>query len=90
MKAIVQNAYGSPDVLELQDIDKPKVGDGDVLVRVHAAGVNAGDYFTMSGSPWLVRMVVGVPETEGLRPWMGRGRACRGGRHEGDAIPPRR
>ena len=39
MKAIVQDTYGSPDVLELRDIDKPKVGDNDVLVRVHAAGV---------------------------------------------------
>jgi len=61
MKAIVQNAYGSPDVLELQEIDKPAVKESDVLVRVHAAGVNAGDYFSMSGSPWLVRTAVGFP-----------------------------
>ena len=38
MKAIVQTAYGSPDVLVLREVDKPKVDDGDVLVRVHAAG----------------------------------------------------
>src|SRR5881396_3333933 len=39
MKAIVQGSYGSADVLELRDIDIPVVGDHDVLVRVHAAGV---------------------------------------------------
>ena len=41
MKAIVQDTYGSPDVLELKEIDKPVFGDEDVLVRVHAAGVGA-------------------------------------------------
>ena len=39
MKAIVQNAYGSPDVLALQEIAKPGVKDSDVLVRVHAVGL---------------------------------------------------
>lgn len=42
MKAIVQDRYGSPEVLELRDIDKPEIGDDDVLVRVHAAGVDPG------------------------------------------------
>ncbi|MEZ4862802.1 MAG: NAD(P)-dependent alcohol dehydrogenase [Caldilineaceae bacterium] len=60
MKAIVQTAYGSPDVLELRDIDKPVVGDRDVLVCVHAAGLNAGDYFTLRGSPWLIRLTMGL------------------------------
>ncbi|UCH63138.1 MAG: NAD(P)-dependent alcohol dehydrogenase [Fidelibacterota bacterium] len=62
MKAIVQNAYGSPDVLKLNEVDKPVVKDDDVLVRVHAAAANAGDYFSMIGSPWLVRMMVGFPK----------------------------
>lgn len=62
MKAIVQTAYGSPDVLELKEIDRPVVKDDDVLVRVHAAAVNAGDYFSMRGSPWIVRMFVGFPK----------------------------
>ena len=44
MKAIVQYEYGSPDVLELEDIDKPVVEDGEVLVRVQAAGVHIGDW----------------------------------------------
>lgn len=53
MKAIVMNAYGSPDILELKEVDKPSVAENDVLVRVHAVGLNAGDYFIMRGSPWL-------------------------------------
>ena len=40
MKAIVQDAYGSADVLELRDIAKPTIDDDEVLVRVHAAGVD--------------------------------------------------
>jgi NADPH:quinone reductase-like Zn-dependent oxidoreductase len=62
MKAIVQNEYGSPDVLKLEEVDKPVVKENDVLVRVHAAALNAGDYFPMRGSPWLVRFVVGFPK----------------------------
>ena len=56
MKAIVQDSYGSADVLELRDIDKPVVGDDDVLVRVHAAGVGAGVWHLMTGLPYLVRI----------------------------------
>jgi len=61
MKAIVQNGYGSPAVLSIKEIEKPAVKDDQVLVRVHAASINAGDYFTMRGSPWLVRFSVGFP-----------------------------
>jgi len=56
MRAIVQHEYGSPDVLRLQDVDKPMVGDDDVLVRVHAAGVNPADWHYMTGTPNLVRV----------------------------------
>ena len=42
MKAIVQDTYGSPDVLPLSEIDTPVNGDDEVLVRVHAAGVDQG------------------------------------------------
>ena len=55
MKAIVMNAYGGPDVLELKEVDKPEVTENDVLVGVHATSLNAGDYFSMRGSPWLAR-----------------------------------
>ena len=49
MKAIVQDKYGSPDVLELKDIDKPVVKDDEVLVRVRAAAVNIGDWHLLQG-----------------------------------------
>ncbi len=62
MKAIVQNAYGSPDVLELKEVEKPVVKDDGILVCVHATAINAGDYFSIKGSPWLVRMSVGFPK----------------------------
>ena len=62
MKAIVQNSYGSPDVLELKEIDKPVVKENEVLVRVHAAALNAGDIFSMRGDPWLARFSVGFPK----------------------------
>ena len=57
MKAIVQDRYGSPDVLELREIDRPAVGDRDVLVRVHAAGVDPGVWHLMTGLPYLIRMM---------------------------------
>ena len=60
MKAIVQNEYGSPDVFELKEIDKPVVKDDDVLVRVHAAALHAGDYFAMRGVPYVARMSAGL------------------------------
>ena len=59
MKAIVQEEYGSPDKLELREVDKPVVEDDDVLVRVGAAAVNALDWRVMRGLPYLVRMSEG-------------------------------
>jgi NADPH:quinone reductase-like Zn-dependent oxidoreductase len=61
MKAIVQDKYGSPDdVLELQDIDKPVVGDNAVLVRVHATSVNPADWHLMRGLPYIARLRFGL------------------------------
>ena len=65
MKAIVQNAYGSPAVLELKEIDRPVVKDDGVLVRVHAAALHAGDYFVMRGVPYLARFAAGWPAEAG-------------------------
>jgi NADPH:quinone reductase-like Zn-dependent oxidoreductase len=56
MMAIVQDAYGSPDVLELREIDKPRSAEDEVLVRVHAAGVDQGVWHLMAGLPYLVRI----------------------------------
>lgn len=60
MKAIVQYKYGSPDVLELAELDKPKVEDNDVLVRVHGAAVNPLDWHSMRGLPYFLRMGNGL------------------------------
>jgi NADPH:quinone reductase-like Zn-dependent oxidoreductase len=62
MRAIVQNAYGSPAVLELKEIDRPVAADDGVLVRVHAAALHAGDWFVLSGVPYPVRFFVGWPK----------------------------
>jgi NADPH:quinone reductase-like Zn-dependent oxidoreductase len=56
MKAIVQDVYGSADVLKLRDIARPEPGDGDVLIRVRAAGVDQGVWHLMTGLPYLVRL----------------------------------
>jgi NADPH:quinone reductase-like Zn-dependent oxidoreductase len=61
MRAIVQDRYGEPAaVLGLQDIAKPVVKDGDVLVRVHAASVHVGDLILMRGLPYFLRMATGL------------------------------
>jgi len=60
MKAIVQDRYGPPDVLELRAIDKPVVKDDEVLVRVRAAAVNIADWHLMRGVPYVMRAVSGL------------------------------
>ncbi len=60
MKAIVCPRYGSPDVLKFQDVAKPSPKDDEVLVKVHAAGVNAGDWHLMRADPFLIRLMVGL------------------------------
>ena len=49
MKAVVRDTYGSPDVLKLREIEKPELTDDGVLVRVHAASVARGDWYTLTG-----------------------------------------
>ena len=60
MKAITQQKYGSPDVLELQEVDKPVVKDDQVLVRIQAASVNPLDWHFLRGTPRLARLVMGL------------------------------
>src|SRR5688572_8643807 len=60
MQAIVQDRYGSAEVLEAQDIDKPDIGDDEVLVRVHAASIHVGDWILMTGSPFIMRLATGL------------------------------
>jgi NADPH:quinone reductase-like Zn-dependent oxidoreductase len=62
MKAVIGTTYGSPDTLRLEEVEKPIPGDGEVLVRVLAASVNAGDWHLLRGDPFLVRLVFGLRE----------------------------
>ena len=60
MQAIVQHRYGAPDVLTLEEIEAPRPIDDQVLVRVHAAALFAGDSFIMRGRPLMIRLTTGL------------------------------
>jgi NADPH:quinone reductase-like Zn-dependent oxidoreductase len=60
MTAVVQDRYGTADVLEVREIPRPTVGDHDVLVRVAAAGVDRGVWHLMTGRPYLTRLAFGL------------------------------
>ena len=60
MKAITQDRYGPPEALRVEEIDKPNIGDGEVLVRVRAAGVNPLDWHYMRGEPRVGRIGMGM------------------------------
>jgi NADPH:quinone reductase-like Zn-dependent oxidoreductase len=57
MKAVVQDRFGPPDVLQLTDTDMPEVGASDVLVRVHAAALNPADWHILRGDPLVARLM---------------------------------
>ena len=59
MRAILHQSYGRPDVLELRDVDKPTIGDEQVLVRVHASSVNPVEWYGVSG-PYFARIGNGM------------------------------
>src|SRR5215203_7206184 len=60
MKAIVYTEYGSPDVLQFQDVEKPAPTDNEVLVKVHAASANPADWHLMRAEPFLARLANGL------------------------------
>src|SRR5918996_1243009 len=61
MKAIVQKTYGAPErVLRVEEVDRPSVGDDDVLIRVQATSVNTPDWITVTGVPYIVRLRSGL------------------------------
>jgi NADPH:quinone reductase-like Zn-dependent oxidoreductase len=68
MKAAVRDRYGSPDVVEVREIDKPMPTDDEVLVRVRAASLNMADWYAMTGRPYVARMQEGLrkPKTNRL------------------------
>ena len=57
MQAIVQDSYGPPEVLRLEDVDRPEPRDKEVLVRVRAAGADQGVWHLMAGQPYLIRVM---------------------------------
>lgn len=73
MKAIVQDVYGSTDVLRLRDVEEPAIRDDEVLVQVQAAGVDPGVWVFMTGRPYLVRFMAGLRRPR--VPALGRGLA---------------
>jgi NADPH:quinone reductase-like Zn-dependent oxidoreductase len=71
MNAIVQDKYGAPlDVLTLEEIGKPTVGDEDVLVQVRASGVHIGDWLVGSGLPYMIRLGYGLTKPKNRVPGM--------------------
>src|SRR6266571_5549088 len=67
MRAIVYHTYGSPDVLKLEDVQKPVPQDDEVLVQVHAASVNAADWHLLRGKPFLARLVNGLQKPKNTK-----------------------
>ncbi len=60
MKAIIYTQYGSPDVIQFKEVEKPTPKDDEVLIKVHAASVNAADWHYLRGTPWLFRLACGL------------------------------
>jgi NADPH:quinone reductase-like Zn-dependent oxidoreductase len=59
MKAIVCTKYGSPDVLQLQEVEKPAPKDDEVLIKIHAASINSRDSRMMRANPFFIRLMLG-------------------------------
>jgi NADPH:quinone reductase-like Zn-dependent oxidoreductase len=62
MKAIVYTQYGSPDVLQLKEVERPALRENEVLIKVHAASLNAADWHYLRGAPFLFRLETGFPK----------------------------
>jgi NADPH:quinone reductase-like Zn-dependent oxidoreductase len=67
MRAIVYKKYGSPDVLQMEEVEKPTPNENQVLIKVHAASVNAGDYRMMRANPFLIRLMSGLLKPKDTR-----------------------
>ena len=60
MKAIVRDKFGPPDILQLQEVEQPELADDGVLVRVRASSVNRLDWYDVTGTPWVARLMTGL------------------------------
>lgn len=67
MKAIIHTQYGSPDVLQLKEVEKPTPNENEVLVKIHAAGANPRDWHLMRAEPFLARLDNGFSEPKDIR-----------------------
>src|SRR5437763_15580375 len=67
MRAAVRDRYGSPEVVELREIDRPVAADDEVLVRVRAASVNPADWYGVTGTPYVGRAQLGVRKPKSTR-----------------------
>jgi NADPH:quinone reductase-like Zn-dependent oxidoreductase len=67
MKAAVRDKYGSPDVVELREIEKPSPTDDEVLVRIRAASVNPADWYSVTGTPYVGRTAMGLRKPKSNR-----------------------
>src|SRR5438046_6698155 len=67
MKAIVYHRYGSPDVLELEDVEKPTPADDQVMIKVCAASVNPFDWHFMRAEPYIGRIMTGLRKPKDTR-----------------------
>ena len=79
MKAIVRDNYGSADVLKLEDVNQPTIGDDQVLLRVHSSSINVGDQLRIRGQPYVMRLALGLfrPRLRGTGlDVAGRNRSC--------------
>lgn len=68
MKAIVYRGFGSPDILQCEEVEKPLPADDEVLIRVRAASVNPLDWKMMKGGPWIMRLLFGLGKPKVKRP----------------------
>src|SRR6186713_2394498 len=67
MQAIIYTTYGSPDVLQLKDIEKPTPKDSQVLIKIHAASANPADWHLMRAEPFLARLANGLLKPKNSR-----------------------
>jgi len=67
VKAVVHERFGAPDVLEIREVERPAVGEGDVLVRVRAASLNPFNRYMMTGTPWFGRPSMGLRRPKDTR-----------------------